>query len=31
MTYTTDKRTVEIETDGDHIAIWSNTPLPLLK
>ncbi|MEN1934571.1 MBL fold metallo-hydrolase [Paenibacillus sp. 102] len=31
MTYTTDKQTVEIETDGEHIVMWSNLPLPLLK
>lgn len=31
MMYTTDKRTVEMETDGEHITLWSNMPLPLLK
>ncbi|WIY60101.1 ComEC/Rec2 family competence protein [Bacillus arachidis] len=31
MTYVTDKRTVDIETDGEHIVMWSNPPLPLLK
>ncbi|KFN03290.1 MBL fold metallo-hydrolase [Bacillus clarus] len=31
MIYGTNKRTVEMETDGDHIAMWSNIPLPLLK
>lgn len=31
MVYGTNKRTVEMETDGDHISIWSNIPLPLLK
>ncbi|WP_243524151.1 ComEC/Rec2 family competence protein [Bacillus pseudomycoides] len=31
MTYTTDKQTVEIETDGEHIVMWSNLPLPLLR
>ncbi|MCI0767064.1 MBL fold metallo-hydrolase [Bacillus sp. TL12] len=31
MTYTTDKRTVEVETDGEHIVMWSNLLLPLLK
>ncbi len=31
MMYGTNKRTVEIETDGEHIKMWSNAPLPLLK
>ncbi|MDM5189762.1 MBL fold metallo-hydrolase [Bacillus sp. DX4.1] len=31
LMYTTDKKTIEIETDGDHIAMWGNMPLPLLK
>lgn len=31
MMYVTDKRTVDIETDGEHIVMWSNPPLPLLK
>lgn len=31
MIYTTDKQTVEIETDGEHLVMWSNLPLPLLR
>ncbi|WP_459499637.1 ComEC/Rec2 family competence protein [Bacillus sp. C1] len=31
MTYATDKRTIEMETDGKYIVMWSKLPLPLLK
>lgn len=31
MIYTTDEQTVEIETDGEHLVMWSNLPLPLLR
>ncbi|KEK25990.1 ComEC/Rec2 family competence protein [Bacillus gaemokensis] len=31
MIYATDKQTIEIETDGEHIAMLPNSPYPLLK